>query len=138
MSQLTWTFSIMPRIECSKFMQSEVCVAAVQISFCHGCKNKEQSWWKTHQVSCAFGSVEMQKLVIAVECSLLSDYVNISSGHYNSAKVYCIDFCDCFHNFKLSAIIYTFLHYSCLFYSLYYMNVRKRKCDYSYESCQSL
>jgi len=64
-------------------MQSEVLITAGQVSFCRGCKNKEQSGWKTHQVSCAFGSVEMQKLVIAVECSVLSDYVNISSGHYN-------------------------------------------------------
>jgi len=49
-------------------MQSEVHVTAGQVSFCHGCKNKEQSWWKTHQVSYAFGSVEILKLVIAVEC----------------------------------------------------------------------
>jgi hypothetical protein len=63
-----------------------VCVAAGQVSFCRGCKNKEQSWWKTHPVSCTFGSVEMQKLVIAVVCSLHSDYVNISCGHYDSTK----------------------------------------------------
>jgi len=110
-------------------MQSEVRVAAGQVSFCHGCKNKEQSWWKTLQVSCTFGSIEMQKLVIPVKCILLSDYANISPGHYNSSKVYCIEFCDSFHNFKLLAKIYNFLHYSYLFESLYCMNVRKRKCD---------
>jgi hypothetical protein len=81
-------------------MQSEVHVTAGQVSFCQGCKNKEHSWWKTHQVSCAFSSVEMQKLVIAVECSLLSYYVNISYRHYNSAKVCCIE----------SVTVFTFLN----------------------------